>query len=110
MANYAICPHCGLEIQEAIPSAVIGTIQLRCPNCGMTFSYQQETEEPILENEDYYFSTGLFRRKPVSNKNGRFEKRSKTFCYLVYLIMVPLVGIGFLMLLIAINVILGWLF
>jgi hypothetical protein len=109
MATHAICPHCGRELDESIPSSLVGTIELRCPHCEMTFTYQQETDTALPEDGEIYFSTGFFRRKSISGTHNASEEKPMFFYCLVYLIIIPLIGIGFLLLLAVLNAFLGWL-
>ncbi len=41
MEDHPICPHCGRGLDEDIPLALEGVIQLQCPFCEMIYSFQR---------------------------------------------------------------------
>ena len=72
MEDRVICPHCNHELGEKIPLALVGSIQLKCPLCGMFYLFQREEDTESLEQEEAsYLSGGPFRRRvAVSNDDG----------------------------------------
>jgi hypothetical protein len=64
MQSEPICPHCGESFGESIPLAIQDPINILCPVCGMNYVYYR-SESEALEQEPYYFSTGLRRRHPL---------------------------------------------
>ena len=72
MEEEAICPHCGHALDETIPLALVGSIQVKCPFCDMVYSFQRyEDVDSIGEESESYLSAGPFGRKLVFSDEGQ---------------------------------------
>jgi len=75
LGDQVICPQCGQLLDEPIPQALVGSIQLKCPYCDMVYSFQREEHVGVLESEiESYLSPGPFRRKLVVRSGGEPRK------------------------------------
>ena len=98
MEDLIICPHCGHELNETVPLALVGSIQLKCPTCGMFYLFQREGDEDILEQEiETYLSRGPFQRKFVLSRDDRphpVSSISDRYTYLLLCLIGPLIIFG----------------
>ncbi|MGY5880630.1 MAG: hypothetical protein RTV31_10285 [Candidatus Thorarchaeota archaeon] len=99
MEDQAICPQCGHALDETIPLALVGSIQVRCPFCEMIYSFQRQEDLDTLEEEvESYLSVGPFRRKFVfSGDQGPrpVDPFAKRFSCLVLCLVGPMILFGF---------------
>jgi len=64
MSYAPTCPYCNTDLDEPIPQALQGSIQVRCPSCGLLYSYSQELGSLPIEDEfNYQLSPSLFGKK-----------------------------------------------
>lgn len=98
MEDEVICPQCGRELDETIPIALVGSIQVKCPFCDMIYSFQRQEDEDALEEEvESYLSVGPFRQKLVFNDRGGPHERdpiTKQFSCLVLCLFGPMIIFG----------------
>lgn len=113
MEEHPICPHCGRGLDENIPLALEGTIQLKCPFCEMTYSFQRQKDSSYVEEDaEYYLSAGPFRRKLVLGDNDEPRKTdptSKKYSCLFLCLFGPLILLGIYLLIMNLIVILSQL-
>lgn len=98
MEKPPICPHCEQELDEDIPIALEGTIQLKCPFCEMTYSFRRQKDSSSIEaGSEYYFSDGPFQRKLVLGENDdprKTDSTSKKYSCLFLCLFGPLILLG----------------
>lgn len=98
------CPHCEQFLDEAIPLALEGPIQLRCPFCEMTYSFQRrEDTSSIEEAAEYYLSSGPFRKKMVfgdKDESREADAMSKRYSCLFLCLFGPMILLGIFLLIV----------
>ena len=104
MSNQPICPHCGHDLGEDIPKALVGSIQLNCPLCSLTYSFQRDVSEHSGAEEEYYLSTGLFRKKPLHTQDGSFQADEIRIWFILSLCcIIPLILMSIIIVIIALT-------
>lgn len=111
MEEQPICPHCGRGLDEDIPLALEGTMQVRCPFCEMIYSFQRQEDARFIEEDaEYYLSAGPFRKKMVlgdREKQREADSSSKKFSCLFLCLFGPLILIGIYLLIMNLILILS---
>jgi hypothetical protein len=103
-----ICPHCGQVLNEDIPLALVGSILLKCPICGLNYSFHRdEGEYSGDQEEEYHMSTGLFRRKPLRTPTGSSPtSQIRIWLILCLSCVIPLIFLSILAVIISLTSIL----
>ena len=98
MEDQVVCPQCGSALEEDIPLALVGSIQVKCPFCDMIYSFQRPEDVDTLEEEvESYLSFGPFRRKLIFSERGKPREGdpvTKQFSCLVLCLIGPLILFG----------------
>lgn len=98
MQDQVICPQCGRPLDEPIPQALIGSIQVKCPFCDMIYSFQRQEDVSSPEKDvESYLSAGPFRRKIVISDRGELyegDSSTKLFSCLVLCLLGPMIILG----------------
>ncbi|MHA1136989.1 MAG: hypothetical protein ACTSSE_10930 [Candidatus Thorarchaeota archaeon] len=110
MASEPICTHCGEPLGEDIPKAIEDPIRIRCPNCELVYVFHRTERGATAEEEQYYFSSGFFRKNPVQMdaRNPETSVMNRT-CLLCFCVVGPLILFGIISLVYAFLNLLGWL-
>jgi len=98
LGDQAICPQCGQPLDEPIPQALVGSIQVKCPFCDMVYSFQRQEDVGSLKKEvESYLSVGPFRRKLVVGVGGKpreGDSSTRLFSCLVLCLVGPMIIFG----------------
>ena len=98
MEEQVICPQCGQALDESIPLALVGSIQVKCPFCDTVYSFQRQEDIEALEKEvESYLSPGPFGRKLVVSNRGEppgGDSSTRLFWCLVLCVFGPMIIFG----------------
>lgn len=76
MVREPACPYCGTELSDSIPSALEGSIRLRCPECESIFEFTPGLGSfPIEEDMGIHISRGRLGTRVSIGADTEFSDR-----------------------------------
>jgi hypothetical protein len=99
MSEEPTCPYCGATFNESIPTALEGSIQLKCPECESIFAFTPGLGSfPIEDDLGIHISRGrLGSRVSIGDDIDAFDRSRDTlsrtlFCTCVVIISVLIIA------------------
>ena len=111
MASEPVCSHCGEPLGEDIPKAIEDPIRIRCPTCELIYIFHRHDGGESSEEEQYYFSSGPFRKNPIQMDAGTYPRETRMMtrtCLFCFCIIGPLVLFGILLIAEFLLKLFGW--